>query len=618
MSVQLKPGVVAHVPVGELERDPDQPRKEFDENYLRELGETMKIKIRHPLKIRVVGKRKVIFDGECRWRAAKLVKIAKVPCLLEEGNEDSIERAAGQLHTSQQRKNLSPLEIAEFLVDLQKREKKSTNELLAALAKAGIKDMGVVKMESVMRLVELPAWLKNGINEGKFTPAHGAAAVAALGYPEVLKDLQVGIEDRMDWQGSLTAKEFADEVTNAFTTVGHDLNQEHGAPKDIRQFAIAVCKKCDFYKKVGKVELCMNRAEFDKKNAEALKLKGGSGVKPAADVKLSPSEKRAQKKEQDQRAEQRQLGRKDRMREHLEGWLRAALQKHVDTFIGADDSLVIWLALGAPNMPAWNGGSFQRHEAAAKITSGLISTWKLTTLPDVLAFAHKLASEGPHLNELNKAALRAMTREELRWFARDHLKLQLDHTMIAFKIDADYLHLKRKPEMLEMAKKAGVEKIDGGSVSAIKATLLAPDVVERIGIPGDIAELYAEEFHTNDDEEMDDPMDDPVCIECGCNHMDACPPGCAWVAIDETPIKIGRGVSMESDDGPVGICSACPTKRWDAGERTLSAAATARVKARDAVLKGEQPAGDDDLQDLEDSVAKQIGTKAGKKKGKKK
>jgi ParB/RepB/Spo0J family partition protein len=612
MSVQLKPGVVAQVPVGELERDPNQPRKEFDPNYLRELGETMKIKIRHPLIIRMDGKRKIIFDGECRWRAAKLAKLAKVPCLLDDGKEDSIARAAGQLHTSQQRKSLSPLEIAEFLVDLQKREKKSTNELLAALSKAGIQDMGAVKMEAVMRLVELPPWLKNGINEGKFTPAHGAAAVAAIGYPEVLKELQVGVEDRMDWQGSLTAKEFADELSTAFSEVGHDLNAAVGPPKDIRQFAIAVCKKCEFYKKIGKLELCLNRAEFDKKNAEALKLKGGVAGKPATEVKLSPSEKRAQQKEQEQRAEQRQVGRKDRMRDHLDRWLRAALQKHVETFVGADDSLVIWLALGAPNAPAWNGGSFQRHEEAAKITSGLISTWKLATLADVLAFAHKLAHEGPHLNELNKAALRAMTREELRWFARDHLKLQLDHTMIGFKIDADYLHLKRKPEMLEMAKAANVEKIDGGSVSAIKATLLQPEIVERIGIPADIAELYAEEFHVNDDDEMEDPMDDPVCIECGCNHEDACPPGCAWVAIDETPIKIGRGASMESDDGPVGICSACPTKRWDAGERTLSETAIARIKERNAMMHGHD--GGDELKDLENTVADQIGTKAAKKK----
>lgn len=617
MSVQLKPGVVAMVPVGELEPDTDQPRKDFDQNYLRELGETMKIKVRHPLKIRVVGKRKIIFDGECRWRAAKLFKIAKLPCLLEEGDEDSIERAAGQLHTSQQRKSLSPLEIAEFLVDLQKREKKSTNELLAALAKVGIKDMGVVKMESVMRLVELPAWLKKGINEGKFTAAHGAAALPAIGYPEVLKDLQGGIEDRLDWQGSVTAKEFADEVTNAFTTVGHDLNQEHGNPKDIRQFAISVCKKCEFYKKVGKLELCFNRAEFDKKNAEALKLKGGSAAKPSAsDAKLSPAEKRHQKKLAEERAEHRQLGRKLRMREHLEKWLRAALQKHVETFIGADDSLLLWLAFGAPNGASWNGGCHQRHEEASKITAGLLKTWKLRTLGEVLGYADHLAHAGPALNELNKAAIRAMTREELRWFARDHLKLTLTHELIDFKIDTDYLRLKRKPEMLEMAKAAGVEKINGGSVSAIKATLLQPEIVARIGVPADIAEFYAEEFDKEDDDDEFEADNDPVCIECGCSHMDPCEEGCAWVDVDETPVKLGRGASTESEDGPVGICSACPTKRWDSGDRTLSEAAIARIKERKAMTRGEGLGDDDDLKDLENTVAAQIGTK-GKKKGKK-
>src|SRR5690606_11958502 len=115
MSVQLKPGVVAWVPLAELEPDPTQPRQDFPEKLLRELESTMandkgQPTIEHPLIIRMDGKRKIIFDGERRWRAAKLGKrLKKLPCLLRQGADDPIERAAGQIVTSEQRAPLGTM-----------------------------------------------------------------------------------------------------------------------------------------------------------------------------------------------------------------------------------------------------------------------------------------------------------------------------------------------------------------------------------------------------------------------------------------------------------------------------------------------------------------------------
>jgi ParB family chromosome partitioning protein len=617
MSVQLKPGVVALVPVSELQPDPYQPRKNFDPTDLRALGETMKQKVRHPLTVRIEGKKKIIFDGERRWRAAKLVKIDKLPCLLDGSDEDAVARAAGQIITSQQREGLSPIDIAEFLVDLRTREKKSTNELLAALAKRGIKDMGVVKMEAVMRLTELPKWIKERIDDGKLDASHGAAAIPVIDYPAVGKVLQEIVDGELDWKSEITAKEMAEHVVTAFEEVGHDLNGDHSDPKLVRQFDIKVCKGCEFYKKIGKVELCMNLPEFRKKNDQALKLKGGEGKKPPP-KKLSAAEKRQLTKLQNQRSEQRDLGRKDRTRDHLDRWLRERIQKNIEQLVGETRDLSIWLALGAPNHPAWGGSIYCRHEEAARVAGGLLNTWKVATLPGVIGIAGKICSEPKYRNELNKAAVRVMTREELRWFARDHLQISLDGSLGnfgGFRIDADYLRLKRKGELLAMAKAAGVEKLEGGSVKAVTTALLEPEIVERIGVPADIVELYAEplDFGKDDDDiGDDDEQGEPVCIECGCSEFDACEGGCAWVDMEQYPVKIG-GAHFKRDDQYIpGLCSNCPTKRWNDGVRDFSEAAIARINAREAAA-GADPA---ELAEMERQVAKDV--EAHKPPGKKK
>jgi ParB family chromosome partitioning protein len=71
------------VKVTEIERDPEQPRKEFDEKELLALGENM---MRHgqlvPLILFLMGAIKVILDGERRWRAAQLVGMSELNAIV--------------------------------------------------------------------------------------------------------------------------------------------------------------------------------------------------------------------------------------------------------------------------------------------------------------------------------------------------------------------------------------------------------------------------------------------------------------------------------------------------------------------------------------------------------
>jgi ParB/RepB/Spo0J family partition protein len=65
--------VVVTKPVGFFHPDPTNPRKDFPEEELRSLGESLKKQL-VPLIARKSG---LIVDGERRWRAAKLVGHAR-------------------------------------------------------------------------------------------------------------------------------------------------------------------------------------------------------------------------------------------------------------------------------------------------------------------------------------------------------------------------------------------------------------------------------------------------------------------------------------------------------------------------------------------------------------
>lgn len=92
-----------------LKPDPDQPRKTFDEDHLRQLGASLLKKQWYALLVRPTG---MILDGECRWRAAKLVGKDTLDVIVL---DDSISRAEAtelQLVTALHRAALSPFEQA--------------------------------------------------------------------------------------------------------------------------------------------------------------------------------------------------------------------------------------------------------------------------------------------------------------------------------------------------------------------------------------------------------------------------------------------------------------------------------------------------------------------------
>lgn len=560
--LKLKPGVVTDVAIDDIERDKKQPRKTFDQAALAGLGESMKLTGQQmPITVRKDGDRIVIVDGERRWRAAKASKLVTVQVVLVQGSGDLVDLAAGQLATSLEREDLNALDIAEFLVGLQKTQKKSQNELLAELNKRGIIDIGGAKLEQMMHLVELPDWFKDLLREGALTESHAVAVLPFIPFVAFWKQLKTQIKRSLDWKGSITVKELGDDIRDAIRTTATDLNAttwKDNKDIQVRKFAIDVCTGCEFHRRHGKEQYCFNRKEFDKKNAAALKLyvekQQERDAKKAKQAPPAPT--KAEVRQQKQRIEAREESRERRIHDHLIAWLRRQLQS-THHFIEGENALrlLYWLGAGAiDQMLSYTSG--QRHEQAAAATvKHVLEPLKLRSLADFMTrppndlYAANVLYVG--------AAIETMTADQILWLARDYLALSLGHEpddlSMRFTIDSAYLKLKSKAQLLDMAKAAKVEKIEDDSVKGLTALLLG--LADQIGVPEDIEAMYRAPIEAHPDALSADALAlDTICIECGCTHLDPCDPPCSW-----------RDVSVDKDGRRVGICTACPTSRWYAG-----------------------------------------------------
>lgn len=139
------------IPLGQIEANPDQPRKHFDRVALAELTASVREKgILQPIIVRkkAGSEHCIIVAGERRWRAAKAAGLKEIPALIR-GDEDAREVA---LIENLQRENLNAIEEAEALFAL-KTERGYTDEQLAKIV--GKSRSGITESLSLTKLPEL-------------------------------------------------------------------------------------------------------------------------------------------------------------------------------------------------------------------------------------------------------------------------------------------------------------------------------------------------------------------------------------------------------------------------------------------------------------------------------
>ena len=154
-----------------IEPNSHQPRKEFKEEALIELAESMKeYGVLQPLLVQKKGETYEIIAGERRWRAAKLAGLKEVPVVIREyTKQQSMEIA---LIENVQRENLNAIEEARAYQRLMQEFGLKQEEIAARVAK------NRVTITNSMRLLKLDERVQEMLIQNQISGGHARALLA--------------------------------------------------------------------------------------------------------------------------------------------------------------------------------------------------------------------------------------------------------------------------------------------------------------------------------------------------------------------------------------------------------------------------------------------------------
>ena len=163
--------------INEVEPNRDQPRKNFDEDALLELSDSIKqFGVLQPLLVRKRKDYYEIIAGERRWRAAKLANLKEVPVIIKKLTEQEVVEIS--LIENIQRENLNPIEEAIAYKRLLTEFHLKQDEVAERVSKSR------TAVTNSMRLLKLDERVQQMVIDDMITTGH---ARALLGIEDVEK-----------------------------------------------------------------------------------------------------------------------------------------------------------------------------------------------------------------------------------------------------------------------------------------------------------------------------------------------------------------------------------------------------------------------------------------------
>ena len=163
------------LPLREIEPDPAQPRKQFDDDALNQLADSITENgLLQPIAVRPkkLGTGYIIIAGERRWRAARLAGLDEVPVIIKDVSDE--QAAALALIENLQREDLNPIEVAEGCHQLIEKYGLTPETAAKKLGKSRS------SVTNSLRLLALPQEVRHKVSEGILSAGH---AKVLLGLP---------------------------------------------------------------------------------------------------------------------------------------------------------------------------------------------------------------------------------------------------------------------------------------------------------------------------------------------------------------------------------------------------------------------------------------------------
>lgn len=241
--------------ISEIVRNPNQPRKTFDEDKLAELADSIRQNgVLQPILVRRKGQKYEIVAGERRYQASKLAGLKEIPAVVREIDDDKVFQLA--LIENLQRSDLSPIEEAKGYKQLLTSRSLTQEELAKILSKSRS------AIANTLRLMDLPVEVQHMMEQGLLTAGHARAILAVPSEEGRIKLAKKVVAE------SLTVRQ-TEKLAPLFSVEHTETRTRVAAPQSFKRAARELRKMLDTNVKVKQVR-GKNKIEIEFKDEDEL------------------------------------------------------------------------------------------------------------------------------------------------------------------------------------------------------------------------------------------------------------------------------------------------------------------------------------------------------------
>lgn len=163
---------INEIPIDQISPNPNQPRRDFDEEALQELAHSIKeIGIIQPITLRQVAEQQFqIIAGERRWRASQIAGLTSIPAYIRTIKDENVMEMA--LVENIQREDLNAIEIALAYEQLLEADGMTQEKVSERVGKSR------TAITNYLRLLRLPAQVQMALQKKDIDMGHARALLA--------------------------------------------------------------------------------------------------------------------------------------------------------------------------------------------------------------------------------------------------------------------------------------------------------------------------------------------------------------------------------------------------------------------------------------------------------
>ena len=245
----------ASLPIASIIRNPDQPRKSFDETQLSELSDSIKQNgVLQPILVRKKGDKYEIVAGERRYQASKLAGLKEIPAIVREIDDAEVFQLA--LIENLQRSDLTPIEEARGYRQLLDTKGLTQEGLAKILSKSRS------AIANTLRLMDLPREVQDMMEEGQITAGHARAILAVPTEEGRIKLARKVVAE------NLTVRQ-TENLAPLFSVTRDEIKPKNPAPQYFKRAARTLRQALDTTVKVKQVR-GKNKIEIEFKDEDDL------------------------------------------------------------------------------------------------------------------------------------------------------------------------------------------------------------------------------------------------------------------------------------------------------------------------------------------------------------